>query len=144
MTTRVTAAEYRKMKQPKPKYRNKKVMVDGIQYDSGLEARRHGELQLLQSAGCISDLRRQVEFPYVVDGKVIFIWIADHCYKDESGNDVVEDVKALSQKKDGTYIRPTCTPVYRLKKRLIESQYGIKIFEWPEKPKTVRKRKKIA
>ena len=42
------------------KYRNEKTVVAGLTFDSKAEARRYGELQLLERAGRISDLRRQV------------------------------------------------------------------------------------
>jgi len=42
------------------KYGAKKTIVDGIKFDSGLEARRWMQLKLLESAGHISSLRRQV------------------------------------------------------------------------------------
>jgi hypothetical protein len=142
MKMRVTESQFKQMQKatlPKRrKYLNNKVIVDGIQFDSSLEAGRWNELVLLQRGGHISDLRRQVPFPYSANGKVVFTLIIDHVYRDEGGNEIVEDVKALSIKRDGTAKRPTCTPVYRLKKRLIEASYGIKIYEWPEKPKRGR------
>ena len=44
------------------KYKNKKIEVDGIEFDSMLEARKYSELKLLQRARKIKDLRRQVSF----------------------------------------------------------------------------------
>ena len=49
----------------KNKYHNKKVTVDGITFDSVKEARRYSELILLQRAGKIKDLRRQVKFELI-------------------------------------------------------------------------------
>ena len=40
------------------KYKNKKVSVDGIEFDSKLEANRYCELKLLQRANEIKNLRR--------------------------------------------------------------------------------------
>ena len=42
------------------KYGNKKTVVDGITFDSRKEAKRYQELKLLEKAGEIKDLRRQV------------------------------------------------------------------------------------
>ena len=44
------------------KYQNKKITIDGVKYDSKKEARRWQELKLLEKAGEIYDLRRQVKF----------------------------------------------------------------------------------
>ena len=44
------------------KYHSKKITVDGITYDSKKEYRRHQELLLLEKAGLIKDLQRQVKF----------------------------------------------------------------------------------
>lgn len=45
-----------------PKYHNKKTVVDGITFDSKREAARWHELKLLERAGHIRDLERQVSF----------------------------------------------------------------------------------
>ena len=44
------------------KYNAKKTTVDGIEFDSQKEARRFRELVLLERAGLIQDLQRQVKF----------------------------------------------------------------------------------
>lgn len=108
-----------------PKYRNRKVTVCGKTYDSVKEARRHAELKMLESAGKISDLERQVKFELIPTqrdsqtGKVLersVSYIADFTYY-ENGRYVVEDVKGFR------------TPEYRLKKKLILWVYRIRIKE---------------
>ena len=47
------------------KYRNKKVEVDGILFDSKKEANRYMELKLLEKAGEITDLKRQVRYELI-------------------------------------------------------------------------------
>jgi len=44
------------------KYRNRKTVVDGITFDSKREAARWQELKLLERAGEITELERQVEY----------------------------------------------------------------------------------
>ena len=44
------------------KYRAKKTAYKGAIYDSAKEAKRAAELELLQRAGKIKNLRRQVKF----------------------------------------------------------------------------------
>jgi hypothetical protein len=46
-----------------PKYRNKRVVVDGVRFDSAGESRRWAELQLLERAGQIRNLERQKRIP---------------------------------------------------------------------------------
>lgn len=101
-----------------PKYRNKKTSVDGIRFDSKREANRYIELKMLERAGVIKGLKRQV--PYVLINKSRYgraiKYVADFVYL-ENGQLVVEDVKGVR------------TPVYKLKKRLIAEVYGIEIKE---------------
>lgn len=108
------------------KYRNRKVTVDGILFDSVKEGRRYGELKLLERAGYITGLRLQVPYELLpnqkdCDGKVIerkVRYIADFVYTDtKSGKEVVEDAKGVR------------TEVYRLKKKLMLDRYGIQIKE---------------
>ena len=100
------------------KYHNSKTSVDGIRFDSKREANRYMELKLLEKAGVIKDLRRQV--PYVIINKSRYgraiKYVADFVYL-ENGQLVVEDVKGVR------------TPVYRLKKRLMAEVYGIEVKE---------------
>ena len=106
------------------KYRNKRVTVDGITFDSIKEARRYMELKMLEKGGYISDLQLQVPFELVPtqrnrDGKVVsrkVSYIADFTYT-EDGQFVVEDVKGFQ------------TDLYRLKKALMMDRHGIEIRE---------------
>ena len=83
---------------------NKKTVVDGITFDSQKEAARWQELKLMQRAGLICELQRQVPFVLIPkqerNGKVIerpVVYKADFVYR-ENGEDVVEDVKSNSLK----------------------------------------------
>lgn len=95
----------------KSKYHARKVKRHGMIFDSRKEADRWDELVLLQRAGKITGLRRQVPFqilptqrrPVWNEKKNAFIdkavkqkvtYIADFVYIDSStGNEVVEDAK---------------------------------------------------
>lgn len=101
------------------KYHNKKVTTsDGIQHDSQKEARRWCELRLLERAGKITDLQRQVEFELIpaqyetyeryskkgkklADGMRLVerkcCYLADFVYI-ENGEKVVEDTKGVKTK----------------------------------------------
>ncbi len=98
------------------KYRAIKTVVDNITFDSKKEARRYGELKLLFKAGQIRNLEIQPEFDFSIEGKKIFTYRADFAYF-ENQDRVIEDCKGFK------------TPVYRLKKKLIEAQCKFKIRE---------------
>ena len=104
-----------------PKYRNVKTVVDGITFDSAKEARRYGELKLLERSGRISGLEVQPAFRIVVNDCLICTYKADFRYVTDtphaSGVVVTEDVKGLQ------------TPVYRLKKKLMLAVHGISVVE---------------
>jgi hypothetical protein len=103
------------------KYSNiKTTTADGITHDSRKEARRWVELTLLQRAGEISDLKRQVKYELIPkqEGERAVTYIADFVYTDKkTGSTVIEDCKGFK------------TDVYKLKKKLLQWRYGIKIKE---------------
>jgi hypothetical protein len=106
------------MKRPS-KFGSVRTTVDGIAFHSKKEADRYSELKLLERAGAISDLALQPEFPIIINGKKVAKWIGDFRYS-SYGSVVVEDVKSSFTRRD---------PVYRLKKKLVEAQYGIQVTE---------------
>lgn len=84
------------------KYRNVRTVVDGLTFDSKREAGRWVELKLLERAGLIADLERQVRFtllgpegkPLIYRSKRVLSYVADFTYTDvASGRDVIEDSK---------------------------------------------------
>lgn len=98
------------------KYGNKLVEHEGELFHSVGEFRRFIELQNEQRAGLIKNLQRQVEFPCAVAGVVVCSYFADFVYT-RAGREVVEDFKGYR------------TEIYRLKKKMVEAAYNIKIFE---------------
>ena len=59
----ITLEEYKQLQQKgKSKYKNEKVVIDGIRFDSQKESNRWQELKILQKGGAIKDLRRQIHF----------------------------------------------------------------------------------
>ena len=106
------------------KYHATKVTVDGIKFDSKKEAKRYQELKLLEKAGEIHELQRQVKFRLLpsqrIDGKVIereCTYIADFVYFDGNNNKIVEDTKGVR------------TPEYVIKRKMMLYFYGIRIKE---------------
>lgn len=112
------------------KYRNEPIVVDGIRFDSKKEAARWQELKLMERAGEISELRRQVQIRLDVGGGHICTYVADFQYQekltdgtwntDATWRNVVEDVKSQATRK---------LPAYRIKKKLVKALFGIEIRE---------------
>lgn len=93
----------RRGKENMNKYRNKKITVDGILFDSKNEAARYQELKILEKAGIIKSLRLQPEYelqPKFKIGKKTersIKYIADFEYI-EGLKTIVEDVKGFVTK----------------------------------------------
>ncbi len=118
------------------KYNNRTVTFDGMKFDSLKEYSRYTELKLLERAGKIKELRRQVPYELipaqreadvigkrggVKKGALIeraVTYIADFVYYDcESGKEIVEDTKGMRTKE------------YIIKRKLMLHIHGIRIRE---------------
>ena len=95
------------MKPPvKTKYRSEATIVDGIRFSSKKEARRWGELKLLERGAEISFLERQVKIALVgMTGPILTPtgrqahYVADFLYFDTRGCcRVIEDAKGYRTK----------------------------------------------
>lgn len=100
------------MKRP-AKYRNRRVTIDGVTYDSQGEYRRWCELQLLERAGSIRNLERQKRIPIVINGVKICDVKIDALY--------FEGQKRVAEDHKSEYTRTL--PVWRLKRKLLEAIY---------------------
>ena len=116
------------------KYGSRKVVRDGITFDSVKEYHRWCELLLLARAGKIKNLSRQVEYELipaqyepdtvgargsVKRGKLLerkVSYVADFVYT-QDGNTVLEDTKGFKTKD------------YIIKRKLMLWRYGIRIRE---------------
>lgn len=110
------AALDRAAKPKASKYRAQRVEVDGITFDSKLEARRYALLKIARSAGYL-DFKMQVSYPLEVNGQKVTTYRADFVVTYPDGRVEVEDCKGFK------------TPVYRLKKKLMKAIHGIEIKE---------------
>lgn len=107
-------------KEKKSKYRNRIVKTEEGVFKSEWEYERWCELKLLQRAGRITDLKKQVKFVLIdkLEGQRGMAYFADFTYY-ENGEYIVEDTKS----------KPTKTNTYKIKKKLMFERYGIKIRE---------------
>lgn len=116
------------------KYHSKKITVDGETFDSKKEAERWRELSMLEKAGEIHSLARQVKFELipairedpvtgprggVKPGKLLerpVYYVADFTYCLD-GQYIVEDAKGVR------------TEAYKLKRKLMLYVHNIRILE---------------
>ena len=130
------------MVRSRSKYHSRKVTVDGVVFDSQKEYRRFRELCLLEKAGQITGLQRQVKYVLLPaqyetyarfsektgkrlkDGQKTVeqecSYIADFVYQ-QDGKLVVEDVKG--------YKKGTAYAVFAIKRKLMLFFHGIRINE---------------
>ena len=106
------------------KYHNKPVTVDGHRFASQAEARRYGELLLLQRAGQILDLKLQPRYKLEVNGVKIGTYVGDFSYAYSPS--VISHPQHVRTVEDVKGVR---TAVYRLKKKLMLALHGIEIAE---------------
>lgn len=122
------------------KYHNRKTITsDGIVHDSQKEANRWCELKLLERAGKITDLKRQVEYELIPDQYGTYerygkngnklkdgiklierrcVYVADFVYTDlATGQTVVEDTKGVRTKE------------YIIKRKLMLAVHKIRVTE---------------
>jgi hypothetical protein len=102
------------------KYGSKTVKRDGITFHSKKEADRWSQLKLLEKAGRITNLERQVKIPlWGKDGPILTdkgtrqrTYVADFAYVDWdlNGVKVIEDSKGFE------------TPEFKLKRAILEAQ----------------------
>lgn len=114
----------------KAKFGNKKITLDGIQFDSKAEAAYYNQLKILKKAGEIKDFEMQVKFtlmdrfyhptktrksgePSVVGA---ITYTPDFIVEKNDGSKHVIDVKGHR------------TPIFNLKAKLFMRQYGIPII----------------
>jgi len=109
------------------KYGAQATTLDGIRFDSKKEARRYAELLLLQRAGEIRDLERQVEFPLLTthhrgaEVHRVGSYFADFQYREgPTGILRIEDAKSPATAKN---------PLYRLKRKMVMLAYSVEIIE---------------
>ena len=120
----------------KPKYKNRKVNIDGDVFDSMKEYWRYIELKHMQADGKITDLQRQVKYILipaqrepdkigkrggVKKGKLLereVAYYADFVYRlADTGTLIVEDTKGMR------------TTEYIIKRKLLLYMHGIRIKE---------------
>ena len=115
------------------KYGNRKVVRDGIKFDSECEAARFAELKVLRAMGKIRDLRLQANFTLVegyttIEGKRIkpMVYRSDFAYERATEPDCNGAVYWLREVED---VKGVKTKEYQLKKKLMQDKYGITIRE---------------
>jgi len=121
MIPKLTVDEFKNLtsKKRQSKYNAQQVCLEnGMRFDSKKEAVRWNQLVLMERAGVIRGLRRQV--PFILINKSAYgrqiVYKADFLYI-QDGKEIVEDAKGYR------------TDVYKLKRRMMAERYGIIVRE---------------
>ena len=123
---RGTAGTAGKKSGRKGKYNAAGLRIDGIFFHSKAEGERYEQLKELLASGAIDGLRLQPPFDCTVNNRKVCTYRADFQYDivDDRGSvirTVIEDVKGM------------ITDIYKIKKKLVEACYDVKILEIPSK-----------
>ena len=113
------------------KYGAKKIIIDGIEFDSKKEGRRYQQLKILERAGKIKDLELQKKFEIVDGGKYYEVegrtkknrkryYKADFYYKELKDGRLMEVVEDVKGSKQGAAYQ-----LYSLKRDIILSEYDV-------------------
>jgi hypothetical protein len=97
------------------KYRNKPTEVDGIRFQSRLEARWWLVLRDRERCGEISELKRQVPYDLQVNGHKICRYVADYRWLDKTGTPHIADAKGA------------LTREFIIKAKLVRALIGIEV-----------------
>ena len=123
------------------KFNAKKIIFNGITFDSKKECERYKQLKILESKGEITNLELQKKFVLIPKQEMEYdenlksgkiktkrmtierevSYVADFYYKDKEGKEVVEDVKGC---KFGAAYN-----IFVLKRKMMLYFYGIQIKE---------------
>lgn len=111
------------------KYGNKRVVIDGIKFQSIKEGEYYKHLKLLQKAGVVESFERQVPYKYKLtynlNGR-------EKTYNEKYVADFVvtyASEKTIGQKVAVIDVKGHRTRVYLRKKDVVESLFQIKIIE---------------
>jgi hypothetical protein len=104
----------------RPKYGNRKVTVDGLNFDSQREATLFMQYRMLEKAGQITHLEQHPVYKLVVNGAKVGRITPDFQFRELDGTLKVYDVKSPATAK---------TEAFRLRKRVFEALYPGVVIE---------------
>lgn len=106
----------------KSKYRNVRTEYNGRTFASKREAEHAATLDMLRLASdpakCVLTVEYQVPFKLSVNRVVVAKYVADFVVHFHDGHTEVHDAKGFR------------TDVYKLKKKMFEAEYGMKLLEF--------------
>ena len=114
----MTIDEFKDIKKPKKsKYKSVKCEHFGVKFDSKRERDQYIKYIHQQSIGEILSIKLQPRFDIIINGKFCGFYKADFEIELPNKSIQIIDVKGMK------------TIVYKLKKKIIEAMYNIKIIE---------------
>lgn len=114
------------LRRRRSKYGNRRVRLPGEAraFDSQREADEWVKLKILESRGMISELRRQVSFPLLVNGDKVTSYVADFLWWEGATANSERPLRRVVADAKGYR-----TPEYKIKKALMKAIHGIEIRE---------------
>ena len=122
---KMTSAEFRNYLEKKDQAKDSKFgaipteTADGQIFQSTLEATYYNRMWVLQKAGEVQTIERQVRYEFIVNGVLVGTYLLD--FRVTYTNGTIEHVDCKSQ--------PTKTALYMIKKALMMALYKIEIKE---------------
>lgn len=124
MTDKMSAAEFREYLQKQEKARDSKYggvptqTADGQKFRSHVEAAFYNKMLLLQRAGEVTLIEREVRYEFIVDGVFITWYMLDFRITYADGRIEYVDTKSSA----------TMTPLFRIKCQLMKALYQIDVL----------------
>jgi hypothetical protein len=120
----ISILDSRKRQARKNKYNAIRTTFDGMNFHSKKEARVYAEYQLLEKAGKVKDLKRQVAHHLIVNDVEIGSYVSDVEFFDlEQKRYRILDVKGI----DRHTKKPVISPLGAWKLKHFAAQYGINV-----------------
>lgn len=122
-TESMTAAQFQAFHQKQLRARDSKFgnvprqNANGEKYRSGVELRYHQRLELLQQAGEIAKVEREVRYEFWVNDYLVGSYILDFIVTHADGRVEYIDTKS----------KPTLTALFKLKQALMLALHGITV-----------------
>jgi len=107
------------------KYKSKWTKVDGISFPSKWEAEYWRALQIMEKAGWIERLERQVRYPLIVNGERVGTSVIDFRFTelDEEG----KAIRVRLQDTKGFIGKDTNTQLWKLKHSIVKATTGLPV-----------------
>lgn len=107
--------------------RAERTATDGTVFDSKAEMKRYNDLRIWQMTREIRDLRRQVEYPLVINGIKVGVFTADFVYEKQTSASACDGFAQLQYEEIIEDVKGVMTTDASLRIKIFEALYGKKV-----------------